>query len=578
MVGPPDNIDVTNPVDELEQLSCAIAQLHGPTERAVAAAWTRTLPGEPQVGPQSNFFELGGSSLRAVRMLAILHDTLDERHGGGTDAFKRGNQRFATRLCGLYRKPRLRDFCVWLEWAALPAPDASSPDSADTALAAFAVRHGVARTDSIGGTLRSHALASSTDGTSPAHPLPLEASTNALTNTLPQPGCATAGDLVSSSAPVSSSALLAAADVALPDSLALIAYATEALCRAAHAGGRALVSELLASSAQVDGSVNRRDRRLTPLMLAARRGGVEEGANPAEITATLLAAGASVNLVSRTQASAAHYAARAGSMAVLSILVRAEGFAVRARDLNKWSALFHAAHGGSAECVQLLIDCSAAVVAADRWGRTPLCWACAGGHTRAATVLLEAGASPNGVGKRPQAAHLERYCQYAWSTPLHLALRTLHRAKAAGEPPPSNDDGQDMAAVVGTRCKSFGGQHRSSDLELMQLLLSSHANASIRDQGGHTPLEEAKRLGCMAAIDLLCKDRVIALGTQAVFVPPSADNATPGRSLYQSRKVATPATPTQPPSVNTVCSHWVWPPRAPPFESLKGHSSSSSRP
>ena len=115
-------------------------ELRGPTERAVAIAWARVLPPPPApskaspegssapalaLTPRSHFFELGGNSILASMMLMHLRSLLDASTGGGTDAFERGNQRFATRLCGLYRRPRLRDYCVWLEWAALPAPQAA---------------------------------------------------------------------------------------------------------------------------------------------------------------------------------------------------------------------------------------------------------------------------------------------------------------------------------------------------------------------------------------------------------------------------------------------------------------------
>ncbi|KAL3918508.1 MAG: hypothetical protein SGPRY_005990 [Prymnesium sp.] len=71
-----------------------------PTELIVASAWEEAL-GVEGVGPDDHFWELGGSSLSAVRMLRLLAAPLRAAHGG--DAFERGNQRFATRLCGLYR-------------------------------------------------------------------------------------------------------------------------------------------------------------------------------------------------------------------------------------------------------------------------------------------------------------------------------------------------------------------------------------------------------------------------------------------------------------------------------------------
>ena len=91
----------------------------------MARAWEEAL-GVAGVGPQDGWFALGGTSLTAVRMLRTLQQTLGASADG--DEFKPGNQRFATRLCGLYRRPRLRDFAVWLDWAAVGAPNRSARD------------------------------------------------------------------------------------------------------------------------------------------------------------------------------------------------------------------------------------------------------------------------------------------------------------------------------------------------------------------------------------------------------------------------------------------------------------------
>ena len=99
------------------------------TERHVAAAWAAALGAA--VGPGDNFWQLGGTSLIAAKMLRLLQGSLGEEHG--RDSFERGNQRFATRLCGLYRRPRLRDYAVWLEWAQLAAPNADADATAELA-------------------------------------------------------------------------------------------------------------------------------------------------------------------------------------------------------------------------------------------------------------------------------------------------------------------------------------------------------------------------------------------------------------------------------------------------------------
>ena len=68
----------------------------------------------------------------------------------------------------------------------------------------------------------------------------------------------------------------------------------------------------------------------------------------AEVVAQLLAAGACVNLASPIQKTVTHLAAAKGDATTLSLLLRASAV-IHARDMNKWSALFHAARAGSVE-------------------------------------------------------------------------------------------------------------------------------------------------------------------------------------------------------------------------------------
>jgi amino acid adenylation domain-containing protein len=62
-------IDATAPPDEPRE------QLRGPTETIVARAWSDVL-GVPDLGRHSNFFELGGESLAAVQVVAMLSDEI----------------------------------------------------------------------------------------------------------------------------------------------------------------------------------------------------------------------------------------------------------------------------------------------------------------------------------------------------------------------------------------------------------------------------------------------------------------------------------------------------------------------
>ena len=410
--------------------------LRGHTEHAVASAWSGVL-GVGAVGPHDNFFELGGTSIHAVRMLRLLQGPLRDLQGIAGDAFERGNQRFATRLCGLYRKPRLRDFCVWLEWAALAPPVA--PGVGDDS--------------------------SEPTGLVEADP----------------------------------TALLAAGDAALPELADIAAIATDALGAAAAARCLPMVSELLHARAAVNGGVTRSDPGMTPLMRAAAAqpdrslrclaptctadapltGTMDSG----EVITMLLAAGASANLASLTQQTALHLAAASGDASAVDTLLCA-GAVPHARDMNKWSALFHAARGGSDDCVRRLIRSRCDAHARDRWGFTPLSWSAAWGHAGAAAALLEAGALVDG-GRRPQAAHLQRHNQLdnssEWRTPLHLAVRYASAETAAA-----------------SSCATYvtGG-----GVAVLRVLLACRADPTRCDQRGRTALQCANDLGCAVAIE-----------------------------------------------------------------------------
>lgn len=514
--------------------------LRGPIEELVAATWAAVLRVEA-VGPYDNWFTLGGTSIEATRMLRMLGPALGPllhcgadpgsgpsepdatdsgACGSGVDAYLRGsqpkNQRFATRLCGLYRKPLLRDYCLWLEWAALPAPTSS--------------------TDGLGAFASQHTLGAA------------EADASAL----------------------------AAGDVALPESEDLRSYATEALGHAAAVGSVLLVRELLAEGASADGMVSRRERGVTPLMRAAGRG---PASSPAEASAErkrassppdgwessleaqqpprhqpvprdeashdavvrlLLAAGASVNQSSHTQATALHLAAGAGRLDALKELLDA-GAAVHARDLNKWSALYHAAFAGSAGCTAEILRRGGCARAADRWGRTPLCWAADGGHAGVVAALLAAGARPDGE-KKPQAAHLERHNDNVWMPPLHLAIR------------------------------QGGGR-------VVRMLLDSRADPRRRDQHGRTPWDVARAAGCDESLALLREAGGEATPALVAAAQPRPELVTAAAPSARRCPVAyASAQPRPDAKAHSAKAHSrPWPPLAPPFALVPSRATACDR-
>lgn len=102
-------------------------------EQWVAAAWEEVLGlGAGSVGPADSFFELGGHSASAVAVCRILQDkaAAEEVAAGKTAAADWSLHDIRVRYCALFRKPRLRDYARFLEWAAIGAPTRSAADAA----------------------------------------------------------------------------------------------------------------------------------------------------------------------------------------------------------------------------------------------------------------------------------------------------------------------------------------------------------------------------------------------------------------------------------------------------------------
>ena len=331
------------------------------TERHVAAAWAAALGAA--VGPGDNFWQLGGTSLIAAKMLRLLQGSLGEEHG--RDSFERGNQRFATRLCGLYRKPRLRDYCTWLDWAALPPPSRSP-----RAAAAFTAFTSGART------------AVAAEGEAAGSEARPEEAEGAAARAAAR---AAAGEAEAARAAAAADAdeLLAAGEEELPEEEDLKRLATEALGAAAATGSARLVAALLAARASADGGASRAARGPTPLMRAVGREIAErqprdsreiEPRDSRDMTPLVravgrerrvaapdllgsfseasrnlpagtwtcsrrAAAGVTVRLSSHSHASAAHLAAAGGHAASLRLLLRL-GALLQARGTSERTTLY----------------------------------------------------------------------------------------------------------------------------------------------------------------------------------------------------------------------------------------------
>ncbi|CAD7969114.1 unnamed protein product [Amoebophrya sp. A25] len=90
---------------------------------------------------------------------------------------------------------------------------------------------------------------------------------------------------------------------------------------------------------------------------------------------------------------ACHWAVKAGNVAAMRWLIRADAGILCARDSEGLSPLIMAAQLDHIECMEWMYLQGASVEEQDNLGRTPLMWACYQGHPRAVTYLLSRAAS-----------------------------------------------------------------------------------------------------------------------------------------------------------------------------------------
>ena len=237
-------------------------------------------------------------------------------------------------------------------------------------------------------------------------------------------------------------------------------------------------------------------------------------------------------------------AASAARPAMVAILLRG-GAAPRARDANRWSALHHAAYAGCAKGAALLLHHSD-IAAWDRWARTPLCYACFGGHVAVVAALLRGGAPPSG-GQRPRTAQLERF-RNEWSTPLHLAVRVAV--------PPHG--GQALPRTMGEVAA-----------ELVRGLLRARADARRLDQHKRMPLQETEVAGCGLTASLLREaERRTTPPLQAQGGGGGSAKAAAARASQPCVAAAATAViardrvrpATLPPGGCNIGTAWTWPP------------------
>ncbi|CAD7969842.1 unnamed protein product [Amoebophrya sp. A25] len=322
-----------------------------PTETRLIALW-REMLGIENVDARTHFFEAGGTSAVAVQMVRRLEDLRNKTISTSEDESEtkiksstdsENAEMLHRKLCGLIRKPRLREYAAFVDWADSVSPGALDSASADSAAITKLYPNGTG-----------------SGSTQEAPDEPRQDATGQTDNSAKDSG-------------VSKNIFTDDQDTEM-----------ELLYDAIEFGDLYCLRILLSAAVSPNGGFSKRERGTTPLLYLLHRHtsgedgtsgaasssvftGRSKGSSPdaielpkstrvREMIYCLLDFGADINLCDTSGRTPLHFLARSTTLAPVFRDFEARGAVLGVKDVNHWSCFFYAVVASNSAVVKFLLN------------------------------------------------------------------------------------------------------------------------------------------------------------------------------------------------------------------------------